>query len=279
MRRKKDKYTNSKKPKRHKVKYRKGGHSDQYWYNLELKEWEWSQVKLAYKEASIRRKKNIVLQNPKTAIPKYDSLTPLPLRSANGKRIKYKIIHSKISDHLRDDNGDLIFYGKYPASQRPKPILQPNGDRSPEDLILNPRNPKRDLPTTPRAFSNFNLLQKLMRELGVKDKRRIVCSDPTTDTIPTVPEWTDKQTSLLRKATRLMASPKSKLRRKGTKLHIKLKDKYPDKDFTIAWYRIKEERKEWPYVPNLPLRIWYELRSDALLKLYGIAIPMPSLKR
>lgn len=289
MKRKVNNKYKKKKQRKLKTQHKPKGHGEAFWYSLELKTWEWSQIKLAVKQHDKREKKGIKLPS---GFPQGDSLTPSSalrsgkaLRSVNNDgSIREWKDPSKLNDkHLRNSKGLLTFWGSFTSDERPKPKILPNGDRSPEDLILNPKNPNV-LQQTPRAYSNARILQKLFTSLGFTGKRRINCSPTAAERksnreIITQPQWKDSTTELLRKSFRLQASKKPKLRKKGLKLFLSLKEKYTDMDFTRAVYRVKEERKEFPYTSALTLRSWNDLRSDPLLKLYGITIPMPSIKR
>ena len=259
---KKSKEIRNEKYRKKKIKYKRGGHSAKYWANIELKEWEREQIKLAIKE-SIRRNKNGIKLPP--SIPKE------ALQSNQPFSFKIK--------HLYDKNNNLVFWGKYPASMRPQPIKLANGDRSPEDLILNPVNPVYPggiIPDTPRVHNNAKLLKKLMHTMGVPGRRDIVVSEPEEIQPKQYLSWTDTTSRIFKKMYTLIGSRKQYKKSKGVALFHKLKAKYSPKDFTIAWFREKELRRESPYDGALTIRGWSALVSDPDIKNYGIYIPQPN---
>lgn len=131
-------------------------HSERYWRDQELEEWEKGQIKLAYHYTKLhKRKLKRLSQELRFSIPSR--------KSPDEEQDPFKGLDV---DHLKDQYGNVKYWGD--VLDAPKPKRYPNGLRSAEDLILNPgkiRN-ENQLPLVRRRV-NARIMVELMRRLKI----------------------------------------------------------------------------------------------------------------
>lgn len=146
-----------------------------------LDAWEKEEIdKAVKKELELKRKnKPSLLSLPGLekvqASLSYAALSCKLIRNDDGKLIDIKNLSVK---HILDNSGVLRYWGAIPKSLRPKPNIIKNGDRSVEDLIFNPDNPKDSIKNSPREKANTRVLRRLMSELGFDEPRNIRVDEP-----------------------------------------------------------------------------------------------------
>jgi len=143
-------------------------HSVSYWNDQELDDWEKEQHRVAYKYL---KRENLKLKTLIVDAKRFSFSLPC-LNADAVEKIEDGTYENYFKDlnveHLKNSDGVVIYWGTiYDA---PKPRLLKNGARSPEDIILNPGKIKSDYANA-KTRQSAAMLTKLMRRLGIQDKR------------------------------------------------------------------------------------------------------------
>ena len=149
-------------------------HSEQYWRDQELEEWEKQQHALAYKYTKKHKLKLKRLSKElRFSIP---SLHECPLDPFDGLEV----------EHLRDSYGNVRYWGD--VLDAPKPNRYPDGTRSAEDLILNPVKIRNNEIPLARRRAHARLMVELMQRLKI-DVPRVRISEAYTPNTVAKGDW------------------------------------------------------------------------------------------
>jgi len=151
-------------------------HSERYWKDQELEEWEKEQIKLAFS----------YYKKHKHKLKRLSHYLRFSIPSLNPEELEQDPFKGLEVEHLKDSHGNVKYWGD--SLDAPKPNRCPNGLRSAEDLILNPGKFKTNTLPLARRRANARVMIELMRRLK-SDVPRIRSVAEYTPVSTTKGEW------------------------------------------------------------------------------------------
>lgn len=161
-------------------------HSERYWEDQELERWEQAQILIAAKYTKTHRKKLKRMSK--------DMALSIPARKEDAD-----VFDGLDVEHLKDWNGEIKYWGN--SWDAPKPKRYKNGMRSAEDMILNPGKFPDNRTFNARTIANARMMLKLMRRLGINDKRERIYARYIPPGKTATGDWTLTDSAQSRKFT------------------------------------------------------------------------------